>query len=113
MGAGIENEWRGSSQTTTSLGRLRWRSSATITLVVHPWRGEAVEVLRRHGSSGIYIERANGERRLIPESWTSLVPHVPCQLSNGQTIRLGPENALELARWVAARLDPAKEEDGG
>ncbi len=72
-----------------------------------------MEVLRSHGSSGIYIERANGERRLIPESWTSLVPHVPCQLSNGQTIRLGPENALELARWVAARLDPAKEEDGG
>jgi hypothetical protein len=69
-----------------------------------------VEVLRSHGSSGVWIERANGERRLIPKSWTSLVPHVPCQLSNGQTIRLGPENALELATWVAARLDQAKEE---
>lgn len=67
-------------------------------------------MLRSHGSIGIYIERANGERRLVPESWTSLVPRVPCQLSNGQTIRLGPETALELARWVSARLDQAKEE---
>jgi hypothetical protein len=69
-----------------------------------------VEVLRGHGSSGVWIERANGDRRLVPESWTSLVPRVPCQLSDGRTIRIGPETALELVRWVAARLDQAKED---
>ncbi len=101
---------RDSNQTTRSLGRIRLRSAATITLAVHPWYGEAVEVLRSYGSDGVFVERANGERRAVPESWTSLVPRVPCQLSDGQTIRLAPESALDLARWVAARLDDAKEE---
>ena len=68
-----------------------------------------MEVLRSHGSSGVWIERANGERRLVPESWTSLVPGVAYPLSDGRTIRIGPETALELARWVASRLDQAKE----
>ena len=68
------------------------------------------EVLRSHGSSGVWIEHANGDRRLVPESWTSLVPRVPCQLSDGRTIRIGPETALGLARWVAARLDPTKKD---
>lgn len=105
-----EDDWRDSNQTTRSLGRIRLRSAATITLAVHPWYGEAVEVLRTHGSDGVFVERANGEQRAVPESWTSLVPRVPCQLSDGQTIRLAPESALDLARWVAARLDDAKEE---
>ena len=82
-----------------------------ITLAVHPWHGEAVEVLRHHGSSVVCIRRDNGERRLVPESWTSLVPRVLLQLSDGRTIRIGPETALELTRWVAARPGQAKEED--
>ena len=105
----MDSASRGSSQTATGSDRARWRCSATVTLAVHPWHGEVVEVLRSHGSSGVWIERANGERRLVPESWTSLVPRVPCQLPEGRTIRIGPESALELARWVSARLDQAKE----
>jgi hypothetical protein len=35
---------------------------------------------------------------------------MPCQLSDGRTIRIAPQTALELARWVAARLDQAKKE---
>jgi hypothetical protein len=82
-----------------------------ITLGVHPWHGEAVEVLGNYGSSVVCIRRDNGERRLVPASWTSLLPRVPCQLPDGRTIRIEPETALELARWVAARLKQAKEED--
>ncbi len=103
-----EIDWRDSSQTTKLVDRTRWRSSATITLTVHPWHGETVGVLRRFGSSGVWIERASGERRVLPESWTSLVPRVPSRLADGRTMRIDPETALELAGWVAARLDEAK-----
>jgi len=74
---------------------------------VHPWHGEEVEVVRRHGADGVQIERANGERQLVPESWTSLVPRVRCELADGGIARVGPETALELARWVTDRLHRA------
>ncbi len=67
-------------------------------------------VLRRFGSNGVWIERAGGERRVLPESWTSLVPRVPSRLADGRPIRISSEVALELARWVAARLDPVKKD---
>jgi hypothetical protein len=65
-----------------------------------------VGVLRTYGSNGVYIERENGIRRIVPVSWTSLMPRVACRLADGQTIRIDPETALELARWVAPRLNP-------
>jgi hypothetical protein len=107
---GTGDDWRDSSQTTKLVDRIQWRSSATITLTVHPWHGETVGVLRRFGSNGVWIERASGERRVLPESWTSLVPRVPSRLAGGRAIRIAPETALELAQWVAARLDPTNKD---
>lgn len=98
---------RDSSQTTSSSERARWRSTATITLAVHPWHGETVGVLHTHGDKAVYVERENGVRRIVPVSWTSLVPRVPARLCDGRAIRIGPESALELARWVAPRLGRA------
>ena len=97
--------WRGSSQTTSSSEHARWHSTATITLAVHPWHGETVGVLHRYGDNAVYIEREDGVRRIVPVSWTSLVPRVVSRLADGRGVRIGPEVALELTRWIAPRLD--------
>lgn len=96
---------RGSSQTTSSFKHARWHSTATITLAVHPWHGETVGVLHRYGDNAVYIEREDGVRRIVPVSWTSLVPRVVSRLADGRAVRIGPEVALELTRWIAPRLD--------
>jgi hypothetical protein len=79
--------------------------TATITLAVHPWHGETVGVLHRYGDNAVYIEREDGVRRIVPVSWTSLVPRVVSRLADGRGVRIGPEVALELTRWIAPRLD--------
>jgi len=96
--------WRDSNQTTSFSERARWRSTATVTLAVHPWYSETVGVLHRHGEKAVRIERENGIRRIVPVSWTSLVPRVARRLCDGRAVRIGPEVALELARWVSPRL---------
>ena len=103
-------DWRDTHHTTTTNDREPWRSTATITLAVHPWHGETVGVLSTWGNDGAYIERENGTRRIVPASWTSLVPRVDCRLADGRAVRLGPETALELVRWVAARMKPTERE---
>ena len=96
--------WKTSSQTTYKQGQTGWRS-ATITFAVHPWHGENVTVLQSYGDRAVVVERENGDRRIIPVSWTSLVPLVSCRVSDGRTIRITPQAAIELSRWVSIKLD--------
>jgi hypothetical protein len=70
---------------------------------VHPWHDETVSVLRRYGNHALDVERENGMRRIIPISWTSVVPRVVCRAGDGQVARLDPNSALKLATWLAAR----------
>jgi len=81
-----------------------------ITLSVHPWCGETVAVVRRFGDDALVVERNDRERRIIPVSWTSLVPRLVCRLGNGTQVRIGPEVALDLTRWVEARRQSSAKE---
>jgi hypothetical protein len=96
--------WKTSSQTTTKWGQTGWRST-TIVLAVHPWHGENVAVLQSFGDRAVWVEREDGDRRIIPVSWTSLVPLVSSRLSDGRTIRISPQAAVDLSRWVSCRFD--------
>jgi hypothetical protein len=96
-------DWKTSSQTTKQ-GHTGWRSTR-IVLAVHPWYSEDVAVLQSYGDRAVVVEREEGDRRIIPVSWTSLIPLVSCQLSDGRTIRISPQSAIDLSRWVSHRLD--------
>jgi hypothetical protein len=74
-------------------------------LAVHPWHGEDVAVLQNSGDRAVVVERENGDRRIVPVSWTSLIPFVMCRLSDGGTIRISPQAAIDLSRWVSSKLD--------
>jgi hypothetical protein len=74
-------------------------------LAVHPWHGEDVVVLQNYGDSAVVIEHEDGDRRTIPVSWTSLVPLVSNRLSDGRAIRISPQAAFDLSRWVSSRLE--------
>jgi len=93
-----------SNQTTTQWEQTGWRST-TITLAVHPWYGENVAVLQSFGNSAVWVEREDGDRRIIPIFWTSLVPAASSALCDGRTIRISPQAAIDLSRWVSSRLD--------
>ena len=101
---GIAFDWKTSSQIATRWGQTGWRSTM-IVLAVHPWHREEVAVLQSFGDRAVWVERENGDRRIIPVSWTSLVPFVSSQLSDGRTIRISPQAAIDLSRWVSSRLD--------
>jgi hypothetical protein len=100
----IECGWKTSSQTTTKQGQTGWRSTR-IVLAVHPWHGEDVTVLQSFGDRAVVVEHENGDRRIIPVSWTSLVPLVSIRFSDGRTIRISSQAAIDLSRWVSSRLD--------
>jgi hypothetical protein len=72
---------------------------------VHPWHGENVVVLQNYGDRAVVVERENGDRRIIPVSWTSLVPVVSCRMSDGRQIRITPQAAIDLSHWVSIRLN--------
>jgi len=99
---------RSSTQTATTPGR-RWPPTATITLAIHAWHGETVAVLQGYGTEAVWVERDDGDRRVIPVTWTSLIPRVPCRLRDGRSVRLSTDAALELARWTSARRDSIEE----
>jgi hypothetical protein len=61
--------------------------------------------LQSFGDRAVLVERENGDRRIIPVSWTSLVPLVSNRLSDGRTIRISPQAAIDLSRWASRRLD--------
>jgi hypothetical protein len=54
----------------------------------------------------VWVEHDEGDLRIIPVSWTSLHPRVTLPGIDGRELRLAPETALALARWVAARRTP-------
>jgi hypothetical protein len=60
-------------------------------------------VLGAYGAGGVWVEREDGDRRMVPVSWTSLIPRVPCRLGDGREVRLSPEAVALLARWVECR----------
>jgi hypothetical protein len=76
---------------------------------VHIWHGETVAVLHGFGPDAVWVERDDGDRRIIPATWTSLIPRAPCRLRDGRSMRLSPDAALELARWASARRDTLQE----
>jgi hypothetical protein len=92
-----------SSQTTHKPGQIGWRS-AKIVLAVHPWYGEDVAQMQNHGERAVVVEREH-DRRIIPVSWTSLIPLVTCQLSYGRPIRISPQAAIDLSHWVSSGLN--------
>jgi hypothetical protein len=69
---------------------------------VHPWHGQVVTILRS-GSDAVWVEREFGEVRIIPISWTSLRKQLTSRHLADRGVRLAPDAALRLARWVAAR----------
>lgn len=75
----------------------------TITLSVHPWFGETVSVLRGHGQDAVWVEREDGDLRIIPASWTALVPRTKLVGSDGYSGHLSLDASLELSKWVLAR----------
>jgi hypothetical protein len=76
--------------------------TTTITLTVHPWFGESVSVVRGHGEAAVWVEREDGDLRIIPACWTALVPRAHLVEADGNG-RLCAEAALALSKWVLAR----------
>jgi hypothetical protein len=50
-------------------------------------------MLQSYGDRAVSVERQDGERRIIPVSWTSLVPLVSSRLSDGKIICIPPQAA--------------------
>jgi hypothetical protein len=91
------NEHNACKLTTTGL------PTTVITLAVHPWCGETVTVLRGYGLGKLWVERPNGELRIVPASWTALHPRSEVPVMCGREVRLSTDGVRELARWVRAR----------
>jgi len=70
---------------------------------VHPWFGETVHVIRPHGRTAVFVERDDGDKRLIPVAWTDLRPRPEPLQVRGRSVRLAPAAARELSAWVAER----------
>ena len=89
-------------------------SRTVLSLAVHPWHGEDVRIVRDCSVGTVWIERelekdgAVGEVRIVPRTWTSLVPRAAPLLVDGKPVRLDPEAVLELARWIAAQASGEK-----
>ena len=85
-------------------------SKARISLRVHPWCGEEVAVVSRVGDESVLVEHADGFRRVIPLSWTELVPVIEAASVAGHEAKLTPRVAHVLALWVAARVERASKQ---
>ena len=93
-----------SEQTTKTRTKTSCRTTI-ITLAVHPWWGESVSVLRIYGRSAVWVEREDGDVRIVPISWTALVPRLDVAGTDGRKGRLSPGAALALSRWIEARRE--------
>ena len=79
-------------------------------LRVHRWYGESVSVLRRFGTGGTWVQRADGDLRIVPVKWTELRPR-RAPLSVGDLpVRLAPSAGRATA--LAAGLTGALSEKG-
>jgi hypothetical protein len=57
------------------------------------------------GDDAVWVEREDGDLRIVPVSWTALVPRASLVDAHGDGARLSPEAAFELSKWVLARKD--------
>jgi len=80
----------------------------TVTLAVHPLRGEELTVTAAYGRGAVRAETADGTIRLLPLAWTSLQPRPDPLALDGHVVRLAPEALRALASWVHARVDGEK-----
>lgn len=62
-------------------------------------------MLRVYGRHTVWVERENGDVRVVPISWTALVPRVDLIDPGGGKGRLSPRAALDLSKWVEVRRE--------
>jgi hypothetical protein len=72
---------------------------------VHPLYSERVEVVARYGRHALRVEQPDGRLRLLPVSWTDLVPRPAALTLRGRPVHLAPEALRELGAWVGARVN--------
>lgn len=77
---------------------------ATIQLPVHPLYRERVEIVGRYGRHALRVEQSDGQLRLLPVTWTDLVPRPAALALRGRLVRLAPDALRELGAWVAVRI---------
>jgi hypothetical protein len=73
-------------------------------LPVHPLHGQRVEIVACHGRHAVRVEQPDGQLRLLPITWTDLVPWPEAMAIRGRPVRLAPKAVGELTAWVAARI---------
>jgi hypothetical protein len=56
----------------------------------------------------VWIEFADGQVTIVPRTWTSLVPRAAPMSVNDRPVRLAPDAAMKLARWITARCAPGE-----
>ena len=64
-----------------------------------------MSVLRVYGRHTVWIAHDNGGVRVVPVSWTALVPRVDLIGPGDSKGRLSPRAALDLSRWIEARRE--------
>ena len=107
--AGRSQPFRGTGttkHTAASRTRIGW-SKTTIVLKVHPWCGQTVDVVRGFGDDAVWIERQDGDLRIVPLSWTALQPRGSELMVGSRPVHLAPQGLGALARWVEARRGQA------
>jgi len=60
-------------------------------------------MLRGYGPDAVWLEFADGQLTIVPRTWTSLVPCATPMSVRDQPVRLAPDAATKLAKWIAAR----------
>lgn len=70
---------------------------------MHPRNGEEITVLKSHGPDALWVEMADGMRRIVPVGWTDWRPQPAALQLGGDPVRLAPEAMKALSAWVAGR----------
>ncbi|MEW6746332.1 MAG: hypothetical protein AB1486_26625 [Planctomycetota bacterium] len=58
-------------------------------------------MIRRRGDHAIWVERGDGDVRIVAALWTALQPRVAWRSASRRPLRLTSWGLAELARWVA------------
>jgi hypothetical protein len=92
----------GSSKHTTRYPTTPPSLFITITCPVHPWVTEEV-ILISEQKDKVWIENENGEMRILPKNWTSLLPQMDPPRIDDHLVRLDLSRILELSKWIESR----------
>ena len=65
-------------------------------------------VLRRWRLDGLWVERVDGDIRIIPAEWTALHPRSPVSCIEGRPALLTAAAMRELAAWIGTRAGAAE-----